>query len=49
MYCGRTADWIWMPFWMLSAVGQGLGVSDGVIVEGEGPVLGANLGRPIPS
>jgi len=37
-----------MPFGMVSGVGRGMGVLDGVvIVEGEGTVLGVNLGRPI--
>jgi len=37
-----------MPFGMVSGVGRGMGVLDGmVIVEGEGAVLGMNLGRPI--
>ena len=37
-----------MPFRVVSGVGQGMGVLDEVvIVEGEGAVLGVNLGRPI--
>jgi len=33
------ADWIWMPFGVVSGVGLGMGVLDfGVIVEGEGAV-----------
>ena len=41
VYCGKTADWIWMSFGLLSGVGQGIGVLDGVVViEGEGAVLG---------
>ena len=48
VYCGKTADWIQMPFGVLSGVGQGMGVLDGVvIVEREGAVLGMNVGRPI--
>ena len=27
--CGKTADWIWMPFRMVSWVGRGIGVLDG--------------------
>jgi len=47
-YCGKTADWIRMPFEVMSGVGRGMGVLDGVtIVEGEGAVLGVNVGRPI--
>jgi len=37
VYSGKTADWIQMPFGMVSGVGRGMGVLDGVvIVEGEG-------------
>jgi len=37
-----------MPFGVVSGVGEGMGVLDGmVIVEGEGTVLGVNLGRLI--
>jgi len=37
-----------MPFGVVSGVGQGMGVIDGlVIVEGEGAVFGVNFGRPI--
>jgi len=37
-----------MPFGMVSGVGRGMGVLDGVvIVEGERAVLGLNVGRPI--
>jgi len=36
-----------MPFGVMSGVGRGMSVLDGVvIVEGEGAVLGVNLGRP---
>jgi len=36
-----------MPFGMVSGVGRMMGVLNGVvIVEGEGTVLGVNLGRP---
>ena len=44
MYCGKTADWIRMPFGMVSGVDRGIGL---VIVEREGAVLGVNVGRPI--
>jgi len=37
VYCGKTADWIRMPFGMVSGVGRGLGVLDQV--EGEGAVF----------
>ena len=29
VYCGKTADWIRMPFGMVSGVGRGMGVLDG--------------------
>jgi len=29
VYCGKTADSIRMPFWMVSGVGRGMGVFDG--------------------
>jgi len=36
MYSGKTADWIQMPLGMVSGVGRGMGVLDGVvIVKGE--------------
>jgi len=28
VYCGKTADWIWMPFGMVSGIGQEMGVLD---------------------
>jgi len=41
VYCGKTADWIRMPFGTVSGIGRGIRVLDGVvIVEGEGAVLG---------
>jgi len=41
VYCGKTAEWIWMPFGTVSGVGRGIGVLDGVvIVEAEGAVWG---------
>jgi len=37
-----------MPFGVVSGVGRGMCVLDGVeIVEGEGAVLGVNAGHPI--
>jgi len=37
-----------MPFGMVSGIGRGMGVLDGVvIVKGKGAVLGVNLGHPI--
>ena len=42
------ADWIRMLFGMVSRVGRGTGVLDGVvIVKGEGAILGMSLGHPI--
>ena len=29
VYCGKTAELIQMPFWMVSGVGRGMGVLDG--------------------
>jgi len=41
VYCGKTVDWIQMPFGMVSAVSQGMGVLDWVvIIEEEGAVWG---------
>ena len=35
--CGKTADWIWIPFGVVSGIGRGMGVLDGMeIVEGDG-------------
>ena len=46
-YCGKTADSIRMPFGIVSGVSRMMGVLDGVvIIEGEGAVLGVNLGHP---
>ena len=48
MYCGKTAEQIQMLLGMVSGVGRGMGVLDGVvIVKGEGAVLGVNLEHPI--
>jgi len=45
VYCGKTADWIRMPFGMVSGVRRGMAVLYGVvIVEGEGAVLGVTSG-----
>jgi len=41
MYCGKTAEWIRMPFEVAIGVGRRMGVLDGmVIVQGEGAVFG---------
>ena len=48
LYSGKMAEWIRMPFGMVSRVCRGMGVLDGVfIVEGEGGVFGMNLWCPI--
>ena len=48
MYCGKTADWIQMPFGVVSVVGRGMDVLD-VLDDHqmEGEVFGVNLGRPL--
>ena len=44
----QMADRIRMPFLVVSGVGRGTGLLDGVvIVEREGAVLRVNLGRPM--
>jgi len=41
------ADWIRMPFGVVSGVGRGMGVLDGVVIdEGKGQ-FGGEFGRPI--
>ena len=48
VYCGKTAEWIRMPFGMVSGVGRGMGVLDvGGYRRTEGTVLGVKLERPI--
>jgi len=37
VYCGKTAGWIWMPFGVVSGVGQEMSVLDG----GPHPVRGS--------
>jgi len=32
VYCGKTANWIRMPFGMVIGVGRGMGVLDGVVI-----------------
>ena len=45
VYRGKTAEWIPMPFGMVSGVTQGMGVLDGVaIIKWEGAVLGGEFG-----
>ena len=45
VYCGKMADWIQMPFGLVSGVGQGMGVLDegGDRQKGRGS-FGVNLG-----
>jgi len=41
VHCGKTADSIRMPFGMVSEVGRGMGVLDGVHVpQGRGGFMG---------
>ena len=41
VYCGKMADWMCMPFGVVSGVGRAMGVLDGVeIVEGNGQFWG---------
>jgi len=48
VYCGKMADWIRMLFGMVTGVGRGNGVLDGVIiVKGEGAVFAMNFGVPL--
>ena len=48
VYCDKTAEQTRMPFGVMSGVGRGMGVLDGlVIVGGQGALLGVDLGRPI--
>jgi len=42
VYCGKTADWIKMPFGVVSGVGRGMGVLDG---GGDRRRAGAALGE----
>jgi len=45
VYCGKTAEWIWMPFRVMRGVGWVMGVLDRVVVvEGQGGVLGGEFG-----
>jgi len=46
--CGKTADWIQMPFGVVNGVSRGMGVLDGGDDRRrEGAVLRVSLGRPI--
>ena len=47
-YCGKTVDWIRMPFRVMSGVGRMMGLLDaGGDRRREGAVLGVNLRCPI--
>ena len=48
VYCGKTADWIRMPFEVVCGVSRGMGVLDegGYRQRGRGS-FGVKLGRPI--
>ena len=48
VYCGKTAEWIRMPFEMASGVGRGMGVLDGGGDRRRGmDSFGVNFGRPV--
>jgi len=40
MYCDKTADWIWMPFRVVSGVSWGMDILDGIHVpQGKGVLV----------
>ena len=46
--CGKTANWVWMPFGVVNGIGRGMGVLDGGGDHGRGrAVLRVNVGHPI--
>jgi len=48
VYCGKTADWISMPFGVVSGVGRRMGVLDvGGDCQRERGGFGVNVGHPI--
>ena len=48
VYFSKTADWIRMPFGVVSMVGRGMGVLDGDDDHRRrGSFLGVNVGHPI--
>jgi len=48
VYCGKTIDWIWIPFGLVSGVGQEMGVLDGGGDRRKGrAILGVNVWHPI--
>ena len=40
VYCGKTADCIWMPFGVVTGVGRAMGLYGVKILEGERAVWG---------
>jgi len=47
VYCGKTADWIWMPFRVVSGVGRLMGVLDGWWSSKKGQFWGWIWGVPL--
>jgi len=49
VYCGKTNEWIRVPFGVMSGVGRGMGVLDrrGYRRRGTGSKCGVNAGRPV--
>ena len=47
VYCGKTAEWIRMPFGIVSGVGRGMGVLDGSGDRRGEAILEVNLGVPL--
>ena len=48
VYCGKMADWIRVPFGVVSRVGREMGVLDGSDDRGKGRgSFGVNLGVPL--
>jgi len=47
VYCGKTADWIRMPFGVVSGVGRGIGVLDRGNDRQRKGQFGVNVGRSI--
>jgi len=48
VYCGKTSEWIRMPFGVVRGIGRGMGVLDGSGYLRRGKDnFGVNLGRPI--
>jgi len=47
VYCGKTADCIWLPCGVVSGVGKWMGILDGVEIVEERAVLRVNVEHPI--